>query len=107
MATGHKTSARRLVIFTFYYAAFLCRLGWRCLRPGTRSKISDSSSAAQKHSLSVPLNPAAGLNVEFDLIFEDKGLSRIITYVYHPSAVYFENPNRPRSCFEAASNFIL
>src|SRR5271156_4518767 len=51
---------------------------------------------------------AAGLNVEFDLIFEDKGLSRIITYVYHPSAVYFENPNGPRSCsvqIEAASSF--
>jgi hypothetical protein len=58
----------------------------------------------------VPINPVAGLNVEFDLIFEDKGLSCIITYVYHPSAVYFENPNGPRSCsvqIEAASSFIL
>ena len=58
----------------------------------------------------MPINPVAGLNVEFDLIFEDKGLSRIITYVYHPSAVYFENPNGPRSCsvqIEAASSFTL
>ena len=85
-------------------------VGGVCAREHVR-KFLDSSSAAQRHSLSVPINPVAGLNVEFDLIFEDKGLSRIITYVYHHlSAVYFENSNGPRSCsvqIEAASNFIL
>jgi hypothetical protein len=58
----------------------------------------------------VPINPTAGLDVEFDLIFEDKGLSCIITYIYHPSAVYLENPNGSRLCsvqIEATSNFIL
>ena len=35
-----------------------------CAREHVR-KFLDSSSAAQRHSLSVPINPTAGLNVEF------------------------------------------
>ena len=84
-------------------------VGGDCTRGHVREFL-DSSSAAQRRSFLVQINPAAGLNVEYDLIFEYEGLSRIITYIYHPSAVYFENPNGLRSYsvqIKAASNFSL
>lgn len=56
------------------------------------------------------VNSALGLNLEFDLILVDEKVNRIITYVNHPSAIYFENPNGlglSSIQLEAAPNFIL
>jgi len=84
-------------------------VGGKCAKIHVRKSI-DSSTAAQRRSFSVLVNSAPGLNLEFDLILVDEKVNRIITYVNHPPAIYFENPNSlglSSIQLEAASNFIL
>lgn len=80
----------------------------KCLHDDFKSI--DSSTAAQRRSFSVLVNSTLGLNLEFDLILVDEKVNRIVTYVNHPSAIYFENPNGlglSSIQLEAAPNFIL
>lgn len=84
-------------------------VGGDCARRHVR-KVLDSSSTMERRSLSVPIDSASGMDVEFDFVFEHGGMRRIITYIFHPSTIYFEDPGGARSCsvqIEAASNFIL
>lgn len=86
-----------------------CTVGGKCARQHVQ-KYLDSSSAIQRRSISGAVISAAGVNVEFDLTFEDERLNRIITYIYHPSVGYFEKPIELRSCFISigtASKFLL
>ena len=111
MASKLEMSTRRLLFFNLEFAAFSLCLGWWQMRQNTCAEIhSYSSTAAQRRSFSVLVNSAPGLNLKFDLILVDEKVNRIITYVNHPSAIYFENPNSlglSSIQLEAASNFIL
>ena len=83
-------------------------IGGDCARRHV-SKVLESSLAIKRQSLSVPINTDADLIVESDLIFKARGLSRIITYIHHPSAICFEPPGAASYSvqIEAASNFLL
>ncbi|KAL9110154.1 MAG: hypothetical protein Q9227_005213 [Pyrenula ochraceoflavens] len=84
-------------------------VGGDCARRHVR-KVLDSSSTMERRSLSVPIDSASGMDVEFDFVFEHGGMRRIIAYTFHPSTIYFEDPDGARACsvqIEAASNFIL
>lgn len=95
-------------LFTILPSRFAL-IGGICAREHIR-RILNSSAAVIRRTLSLSIDLTTGLQVECDLIFQNKTLIRIIIYIYHPSAIYFESQKESKPCalqVEAASNLIL
>ncbi|RYO94012.1 hypothetical protein DL762_000760 [Monosporascus cannonballus] len=77
-------------------------VGGSCAKTHYRSII-----AAERHS--VPIHIVPGLKFEIDFEFTGKSLQRIVTYIDHPSILYFHPSSASASSqrFDAACNFFL
>ncbi|ERF74610.1 hypothetical protein EPUS_00740 [Endocarpon pusillum Z07020] len=79
MASGSKAITRRFIIFTLHHSTWPLRLSMR------------------RRTLEVPVDQT-GLHVEFDLVFRERDLSRIVAYISHPSTMSMKGLEEPRSC---------